>query len=397
MKILILSFYYAPDLCPGSFRASAMVEGLLALAPDARIDVLTTMPNRYSSFVQPAPAHEQHGNVSIRRMTLPPHQSGMADQSRAFLAYARGVAQATRGGDYDLVVATSSRLMTAVLGAWVAGRLPRARLYLDIRDIFADTIKDILPRALAGAARIGFGLMEGWAVRRAHKVNLISPGFGPYFLQRYPRQQYAYFSNGIDREFLLPAPPQAAPVEGRPLTVMYAGNIGEGQGLHLIVPELAARLRGRVQFTVVGDGGMIGPLRAEIGARGLDNVTLVPPMKRSELISAYQAADILFVHLNDYEAFKKVLPSKLFEYAAMGKPIWAGVAGYAAQFAASEIDNAGVFAPCDADGAVAALARLHMGWRARTGFIAKFQREAIARDMAADMLALAHAPRPHCP
>ena len=41
--------------------------------------------------------------------------------------------------------------MTAALGAWIARR-KRARLYLDIRDIFVDTIGDMLPSAFAGGA-----------------------------------------------------------------------------------------------------------------------------------------------------------------------------------------------------------------------------------------------------
>ena len=46
-------------------------------------------------------------------------------------------------------------------------------------------------------------------------------------------------------------------------------------------------------------------------------------------MSEYDKASILFLHLNDYEAFYKVLPSKIFEYATTGKPIIAGVNGFA--------------------------------------------------------------------
>ena len=72
---------------------------------------------------------------------------------------------------------------------------------------------------------------------------------------------------------------------------------------------------------------------------------LLQPVKRDELIEIYQSADVLFLHLNDFDAFKKVLPSKIFEYAATGKPIWAGVAGYAAEFITSKIENSAVFFP----------------------------------------------------
>lgn len=148
LRVLFLSFYYTPDLCAGSFRAAALIQALQPLLPaGSRIDVLTTLPNRYSSFSAAASEVEAGETLAIHRIPLPSHQSGMLDQSKAFLAYARGVRAHVRGQKYDLVFATSSRLMTAVLGASIA-RSRKVPLYLDIRDIFVDTIQDILPRWL---------------------------------------------------------------------------------------------------------------------------------------------------------------------------------------------------------------------------------------------------------
>ena len=39
-------------------------------------------------------------------------------------------------------------------------------------------------------------------------------------------------------------------------------------------------------------------------------------MARPALVEAYGAADVLFLHLGVQPAFEKVLPSKIFEYAA---------------------------------------------------------------------------------
>ncbi len=102
----------------------------------------------------------------------------------------------------------------------------------------------------------------------------------------------------------------------------------------------------------------------------------------------YHQADVLFLHLNDFEAFRRVLPSKVFEYAATGKPIWAGVAGYAADFVSAEIANAAVFAPCDIDGAVAALGRLSLEQMPRPVFVERYARSRIMSAMAKDVLEL---------
>ena len=213
--------------------------------------------------------------------------------------------------------------MTAVLGAWVA-RKKRIPLYLDIRDIFVDTIKDVLPKHFAILAKPVFSLLESWAINSAAKVNLVSQGFSDYFSTRYPSQQFSYFSNGIDDEFLSESITESVPRTGGVVEVLYAGNLGEGQGLHAIIPDLAKKMQGRVHFKIIGDGGRKNALLAALVSAGVDNVELLPPMKRAQLIKAYLSADVLFLHLNDHDAFLKVLPSKLFEYGAMAKPIWQG-------------------------------------------------------------------------
>ena len=107
MKILILSFYFRPDLCAGSFRATALVDSLLnCVSAGTHIDVITTLPNRYHSFTATAPSAEHKAGMSIFRIALPNHQSGLLDQSAAFISFARGAIRQVAGRDYDIVFAT---------------------------------------------------------------------------------------------------------------------------------------------------------------------------------------------------------------------------------------------------------------------------------------------------
>lgn len=320
----------------------------------------------------------------------------MLDQVRAFTVFARNVVRLTEKEDYALVFATSSRLMTAVLGSWVARR-KKALLYLDIRDIFVDTIGDVLPGKSALLLKPVFSLVERFAVNSAEKVNLVSRGFTEYFRRRYPRQRYSFLTNGIDEEFIgICEDPASRRGGGGPtssqadrfVNVVYAGNMGEGQGLHGVIPDLAKRLRGRARFRLIGDGGRRCELEARLAAERVDNVDVLPPIGRRELVEEYRKADVLFLHLNDYAAFEKVLPSKIFEYAATGKPIWAGVAGHAADFVRAEVENAEVFRPCDASSGVLALNRLDLACRSRKDFVQKFSRGAISEELASDVLGL---------
>jgi hypothetical protein len=389
LKILILSFYYEPDLSAGSFRTTALVNAMLDQLPSkAQIDVITTLPNRYSSFNIEALEFEVHPRLNVNRIALPPHKSGMLDQSKVFLGYAKGVVRLSRGKNYDLVFATSSRLMTAVLGAYIS-KYTRSKLYLDIRDIFVDTIQDVLPKKIAYLVKPIFSVLEHWAVRKAIKINLVSEGFLPYFRARYPQKNFSLFTNGIDQEFIENQPKLASSCGSRVLSVVYAGNIGEGQGLHTIIPDLARRFSGRMQFILIGDGGRRQQLESALASARCSNVKILPPTKRSELIKIYQSADILFLHLNDYDAFRKVLPSKIFEYGALGKPIWAGVAGYAAEFMKKNITNAAVFMPCDVDAAVMSFECLLMKTQPRLDFVENFARINIMQKMASDIISVA--------
>jgi glycosyltransferase involved in cell wall biosynthesis len=389
MKLLVLSFYYPPDLSAGSFRTNHLVQAIQKVDRRCDVTVLTTAPNRYHSFRSQAPGRQNDDRLHVRRIDLPAHRGGFLSQSRAFAVYAARVLRLARHLEFDGVFSTSSRLMTAALGAYVArrGGVP---LYLDIRDIFADTIGDVLPHPLSSMMKPMFEAIESYAIRSAASVNLVSEGFRPYFVQRYPEQRTTVFTNGIDPEFLEPLPPagDCNSEQRKPIRIVYAGNMGDGQGLHAIIPDLAKRLAGEAVFEIIGDGGRRADLCRAVEAAGCSNVHIREPIARDQLRSAYAEADVLFLHLNDYEAFAKVLPSKIFEYAATGRPILAGVRGYAATFLRTEVPNAEIFNPCDAKGGGEALRRLKPGFTHRAKFLELYARESICRRMAVDILSV---------
>lgn len=389
MRILFLSFYYEPDLSAGSFRNTSLVNVLQQqLGEGSYIDVITTFPNRYASFSVDAPINEKLGCVHIHRIELPSHKSGMFDQSKAFLVYARCVLKIVSSNKYDIVYASSSRLMTAFLGAYISRR-KKIPLYLDIRDIFVDTIKDVLPQKFSWIFKLLFSLVERFTFSSAKKINIVSEGFLPYFKQRFSQIPISIFTNGIDDEFLDAQPKLSTSVNREVIQVLYAGNVGEGQGLHNIIPALACMLEGRVHFKVIGSGGRLDQLKSQLAVANCKNVELCEPLNRHELIEAYRSADVLFLHLNNYDAFEKVLPSKIFEYAAMGKPIWAGVGGFAASFIGKHISNSAVFIPCDKNDAIKAFHRLIIKTEPREDFISKYSRINIMQSMALDVIQVA--------
>ena len=120
--------------------------------------------------------------------------------------------------------------------------------------------------------------------------------------------------------------------------------------------------------------------------QSVNNVNYISPINREDLILYYLKSDILFIKLNDYTAFKKVLPSTIFEYAALGKPLLAGVTGFSKNFINEHIENASTFIPCDHQGALEALKRLDLKHTERKEFKSNFDRLKIMNNMAEEII-----------
>lgn len=388
MRILFLSFYFEPDLSAGSFRNTSLFYAILSrLKEDDFIHVITTQPNRYSSFKSLSVEKEEGNKYRIDRIKIPDHKGGMLDQAMSFITFFQKTMKFVRKEKYDMVYASSSRLFTAFLGKIIATS-KNIPLYLDIRDIFVDTMKEVLQNKFVKLPVLGFAkLVERYTFSKASHINLVSEGFKEYFL-KYSKPAYSYFPNGIDEVFLNSFRATTS-ISKKPVIITYAGNIGYGQGLDKIIPMAAKQLGSDYLFRVIGDGGTKSLLEAKLKELNVENVELIAPMSRTELIEYYNDTTFLFLHLNDFDAFKKVLPSKLFEYAAFDKPIIAGVGGFAAQFIRGNISNYILFNPTDVDSLVEQIRNYEVSFEYRYNFIQTYSRKNIMINMTEDIMKLA--------
>ena len=386
MKILHLSFYFEPDLCAGSFRNTPLFNELKnQLGTNDFIHVVTTQPNRYSTYKTEAKAFESGTNYKIDRIKIPTHKSGLLDQAISFCVFFYNVIKLVRREKYDLVLASSSRLFTAFLGRLIAKK-NKAYLYLDIRDIFVDTLSDIFrsKRFIQIPAVAFLKIIENFTFANANHINLVSGGFKEYF-SKYSKSSFSFYTNGIDDEFLNINTAKLRKYSDICL-ITYAGNIGSGQGLEKVIPQAAKLLGNNYHFRIIGDGGTKNLLIQNIASMNLTNVEIINPVSRAELIDYYLNSDFLFLHLNDLDAFKKVLPSKIFEYGAFNKPIIAGVSGFASEFIRDNLQNYILFEPTDVNDMVNQIKAFKITDMDRTDFIEKFARKSIIKKMANSIL-----------
>ena len=358
MKIVFFSFYYPPDLSAGSFRSAALSKALeKKIGANDELHVITTQPNRYLAHSVKADNIEVKGKITIHRISVPTHRSGMISQAFTFGVFALSAFNVCRKLKPDFLIGTTSRLMTGVL-TWISARFLRRKYYIDLRDIFSETISDIFALKssfLSVFFRRFFSFLDKQILNSAAGVNVVSEGFPEYFEKKgINTSNWSFFPNGVDEEFL--SFPLSVKESSKSVkTILYAGNIGSGQGLELVIPDIAKRLGISYRFVIIGDGGAFLLLKKAIQRENISNVELLSPVSRSELIKYYMAADIMFLHLNNIPAFRRVLPSKIFEYAALRKPIVAGLSGYSAQFLRDHVPYAFLFNPGDSKAAASCI------------------------------------------
>lgn len=140
--------------------------------------------------------------------------------------------------------------------------------------------------------------------------------------------------------------------------VVYIGNLGYAQGLEKIL-EAARLLTGEgIHFYFVGEGLAKEKLQKLAREWKLDNVTFIPGVTdKGRLLQWYLTADVGLVSLKPSPLFETVIPSKLFEYGALGVPILYIGRGEGAEIV--EKYGLGFRTASDAQAIKAALEKLH--------------------------------------
>ncbi|MCF7916714.1 MAG: glycosyltransferase, partial [Candidatus Omnitrophica bacterium] len=95
-----------------------------------------------------------------------------------------------------------------------------------------------------------------------------------------------------------------------------------------------------IKFLLIGSGAVKDDLQKKAVKRGLDNVIFAGRQDKAMIPDFISMSDVCLVHLKKRNVFKSVLPSKIFEAAAMQKPIILGVEGFAERLVRNE--NMGV-------------------------------------------------------
>lgn len=405
LHVLFLSHYFPPEGNAPATRVYAFCRRWVMRTPEPfATTVITCAPNVpdgkvYDGYRNRLSQREQvYGIDVIRVWTYLAPNAGTVRRILNYVSYM--VSAAIRAAFIrrpDVVIATSPQFFCGWAGVLVSW-LRWTPFILEIRDIWPESIVAV------GAMKEGrlVRLLEWLELRMyaaATHIVTVGEGYRQQLLAKgVPASKMTVITNGIDAERMQPMPPDAELLarynpDGR-FVCSYIGTIGMAAGLEVVIRAaqmLRAAGRSDVRFLIVGDGATREQLADQVKQAGLDDMITVTGRQPKELMPAFLSiSDGCLVHLRKTGLFETVLPSKIFEAAALERPIIMGVGGFAADLI-READCGICIEPENEAELVAAIDRLQadpalrreFGQRGRKALAARYDIDQLSEDYAA--------------
>jgi len=339
------------------------------------VSVLTGFPNHPTGVLYPGyggklrhlVCNEQKDGVRIVRTWLWPLPNRKSHER--ILNYSSFCLSASLRGSFlpnpDVVIATSPQLLVGLTGWWLS-KVKRIPFVMEIRDLWPESITasgvgnetSLLTRFLSS--------LSGFLYKACDRIVVVTPAFKKDIISKYriPPGKISVVENGVEPGLFTPGEgsdevKNELGIRGK-FVVAYTGTMGLAHGLRTVV-EAAARLQRDypdIQFILVGEGTDKEALSEMVRSRGLGNIRFLPKQPREKMPDIIRASEVCLVLLKKAEVFKTVIPTKMLEFMACGRPVILGVDGQARKVL--EAAGAGIFVePEDPNALVRALTRLY--------------------------------------
>jgi glycosyltransferase involved in cell wall biosynthesis len=323
-SIAIVAQFYEPEPCAASNRLSSLAENLAERGH--RVTVFTGMPSFpwgkvHADYRGKPSCTEYAGNVRIeRRRAFVAENGERGGRARGWISLSLAVTRAILFSRerFDTVVVSSPPItmtLPALLGAW----RHRARLVIDVRDVFPDMGVSLGVWKADGSIVRALGAVVGALYRHAALVVAVTPSARRSILDHgVPAERVLLAPNGFAfSQGVVPRPERS---QRRPFTIAYAGNMGLATGLGMVL-DAAALLRDRddLRFVLAGGGLDAAKLQARIASEGLNNVEFRGVVTRRESLELLALADATIVPL--HRGLTDAIPSKMFDALAIGCPM----------------------------------------------------------------------------
>ncbi len=280
------------------------------------------------------PGDEEWGiieGVGVRRLPVRRHQgAGIPIYLAEYLAFLVRAMAASVGANgrrrYGLVEVHT--LPDFLVFAALPLRLAGVPVLLDLHEAMPEFFRSRFPRAAGPVAHALLRFQERLSTTFADAVMTVNDALGDRLVALgVPARKVTVVLNAPRLDLFDPARavPRAFRQDGS-LRLVYAGALTPTYELDVVVDAVGIVATGRpdldVRLDVYGRGDSEGPMRERISALGLDGRVVLHGRIPLEDVPAAVAAADLGVAPTRRDRFTDVsLSTKLFEYAAMGRPV----------------------------------------------------------------------------
>jgi|SRR5829696_1357301 len=390
-RLLILTQFFPPETGAGANRIGPMADVLSKYYGVLVVALKPSYPSPQEYEGVSVVAHDAEYPYAVKRtFNFYPHKGLLLLRTLREQLMALRLALRALPEPMDILVTSSPSLFLGPVALAVA-RVRNARLVWDVRDITWGYAEDVAKssRLMTLATRMLEAYMF-YALRRADLVVGASHGITRVLVEGGVEDgKVVTVPNGISTDLLdVIVQSTAGRVKNRRPVVAYAGVIGYNQALGVLV-EAASELP-HVDFVVAGDGPELPLLKKKAGQLAVNNVSFSGYLDRQKLLELYRRSDVLIAHVRSSPTIDAtMIPIKLFEYMAAGKPIVYAGKGAAAELL-RQIGCAVTVAPEDPRAISSALAKLLgdpermrlLGTRGRSCVRSNFHRDKLMEEFA---------------
>ena len=356
MKILYVSQYFPPEMGAPAARVSELARHWVKAGH--QVTVLTGFPNHptgivpaeYRAKLRKLVYREQKDGINIVRTWLFPCPNRKARER--LLNYLSFVLSACITGTFlsrpDVVIATSPQLFVGLVGRWL-GWIKRVPFILEVRDLWPDSIT---ASGMGSEADLSIRLLRALSAflyRACDHLVVVSPAFKQELVAKWHvrAEKISLVENGVETDLFTPdgikdSVKSELGLEGK-FVVSYIGTLGLAHGLQTVV-QAATQLQSAfpdIRFLFVGEGADKDRLISLVSDLKLTNVHFLLQQPRQKIPSIICASDVCLVLLKKASVFETVIPTKMLEFMACGRPVILGVDGQARQII--ETAKAGIF------------------------------------------------------
>lgn len=335
MRVLVLCPHFDPDTAPTGRVISRIVSELVQLGHE--VHVVTALPWYRRHEIEPGwggrlvrVERTAWGSVTRVHPMSGGDKRNLLRRAVGFVGFSvlaglRGLVAGGLRRRVDVVLSMSPPLTLGLTG-WAVATLRRAPSVFNVQDVFPDAavrtgaISD--PRIIRIAS-----WLERVTYRRSDAVTVLSEDLADNVAAKIGerrRDRVRVIPNFVDVETIRPIDRDTAYRRefglGDGPVVMYAGNVGFSQSLHLMVE--AARALPEVTVVINGEGAARRELEAS--ASDLGNLRFVDYQPEERLAEVLASADVHVVPLRAGLGRVSV-PSKTYSILAAGRPVVAAI------------------------------------------------------------------------